>query len=229
MNKLIERLCIGFVAVGIAVGLYFNIANGAPDATIRTNPTNSQLIWEDSVRIKGTETKIMKAMWQDGYAQKAVLIEARDDSTAGWKSDSGAVRLSVLQVFPFTSVTGRQYFAALNSRANPDSTTKLGSSVFNLFDSLDIKAMDTSGVYLRSYYNSSTYGGTGVVPGDSLKTKQTVTAGFGAMTYIAQPYDFSPAVAFKLTGLASNLSRGVGSMWKIRVYGLKGNKVTQGN
>lgn len=232
MIKLKVAASIFFVALMILVVFMTREASTAPDAVVRGNPINSQLIWEDSTRIDSTETKIMKAVWQDGYAQKAILIEARDDSTAGLISDSACVRISVLQLFPFNGLTGNtigQFFVALNSRANPDSTTKMGSSVFNLFDSLNILSMDTAAVYKRGQTTGATFGGTGWMPNDTLKTLQTVAKGYGAFAYTALPFDFSPAIAFKLKGCASNHKGGVGSMWKIRVYGLKGNKVNQGN
>jgi hypothetical protein len=189
---------------------------------------NSFVIWDDSTRLDSTSTVIMKAVWQDNFANKAILIECRDDSAANYAGDSACAKIGVLQLFPFTASSGVQYFAALNSRANPDSTTKYGSSVFNLFDSLDIHAMDTGAAYTRNKISAAISGGAGgYYPGDSLLVKTVNTK--RAFAYIALPFDFSPAFAIKLTGLASNCKRGPGSMWKIRVFGLRGSMVRAGN
>jgi hypothetical protein len=189
----------------------------------QTTRANSNLIFEDSAYVLGTATKTMRVCWQDGWANKAILIEANDTSNVGLTSDSAAVRVTAYQVFPFTSASGyKDLFCALNSRANPDSTTKYGSSVFNLFDSLDIKSMDTASVYLRNRVTLTMTGGApGTAAGDSLKTLQTPAAGYGAFAYTALPFDFSPAFVLKLKGLEAN-KKGKPSFWRVRVYALRG-------
>ena len=191
---------------------------GAPAQ--RSTMLNSNIIFDDSTYVLGTATVAMKVCWQDNWANKAILIEARDTSATGFATDSAAVRVTAYQVFPFTSSPGKEVFAALNSRANPDSTTKYGSSVFNLFDSLDILSMDTACVYLRNRSTLTMTGGApGTSAGDSLKTLQTT--GYGAFAYIALPFDFSPAFVLKLSGRASN-RKAKPTKWHVRVYALRG-------
>jgi hypothetical protein len=193
----------------------------------RPLPASSFIVYCDSLRLDSTETKYLRAVWQEGYANKALLVECRDDSSAGFANDSAAAEVRVEQLFPLTRGS-TDCFVTLASRANPDSTTKYGSSVFRLWDSLDIKSMDTACVYARNrVQNPITGGAGGFYPGDSLKTLQTT--GHGAFAYTALPYDFSPAVAFKVRGCRSNKKGGVGSVWVFRVYALKGEVVKVAN
>lgn len=204
------------------------VAVFAQTPNYRPHPTNAMLFWEDSARVDGTDAVTFKAVWQDEIANKVLLVECRDDSSSGFASDSACVRVTAYQVFPMAGAQNSDLFVMLNSRANPDSTTKYGSSVFNLFDSLNIKSMDTACVWKRNYVlSSNTWGSKGPYPGDSLKTLQT--SGYGAFAYTALPVDFSPAYTIKLTGLAPNAKRGAGSMWKLRIYGLRGVMTKAGN
>jgi hypothetical protein len=193
-------------------------------AVRNNNPLNSFIVWEDSVRVDSTETKRMTAAWIDNGAQLALVVEARDDSSAGFADDSASVAMSVYQVWPVTKGDSR-YFVRLPSRAHPDSTTVLfdGGADFRLWDSLHIADMDTAAVYLRN-----TVSGGGVLNrqadwGDSLKTLQTT--GWGAFAYRTWSPDYSSALEFELTGNAANKIGGVGSMWKLRLYQLRGEKV----
>lgn len=193
----------------------------------RPLPASSFEIYRDSIRLDSTETKFLRAIWQEGYANKALLVECRDDSSAGYANDSACARISVMQLFPVISGS-TESFVVLNSRADPDSTTKYGSSVFRLWDSLDVKSMDTACVYNRNRVSNPITGGAGgSYPGDSLKT--LLQTGYGAFAYSALPYDFSPAVTFKVSGRLSNKKGGVGSIWIFRVFALKGEVVKVAN
>ena len=186
---------------------------------LRTNPQNSFLFWEDSAQVIGTATATFPVIWQDNMANKAIVIEyVCPDSS--YSDDSAAVKVIAYQAFPAT-FWRRDGFIVLNSRANPDSnSTKFGSSVFTLFDSLDVHQMDTACVYKRNLvYSAQTFGSQGSRVGDSLSALFTVTP--GAFAYTALPFDFSPAIVLKLKGLATNKKSAYGT-WHVRVYGLKG-------
>ena len=199
---------------------------GAPPQ--RITMLNSNIIFDDSTYVTGTATVAMKVCWQDVWSNKAILIEARDTLATDFAHDSAAVKVTVYQVFPFTAPRyGNDEFAVLNSRANPDSTTKYGSSSFTLWDSLDIHQMDTACVYARNRLVLTMTGGApGTSAGDSLKTLQTT--GYGAFAYTALPLDFSPAFVLKLKGLSTNRT-GKATKWHVRVYALRGipQKVSQ--
>lgn len=195
-------------------------------------PYNSHVIFEDSVWIDSTEVKTMEVFWQDNYAQKAVLVEARDDSSDGFASDSYSVKIEVYQDFPLTNdISGKYnrfpYFVHLPSRAHPDSSTYPYGTDFILFDSLDILDMDTLAVYVRdSIPVTNSYGDTvDWAFGDSLKTAQE--SGFGAFAYQCVSFDYTPGLSFKITGLTRNRIAGVGTLTRIRMYGLDG-AVTKG-
>jgi len=189
-------------------------------------PVNSMIVWEDSTRVDSTETKRMVASWPDNGAQMTLLVELRDDSAAGFAADSACVSIKLYQLFTMTK-NGLKYFARLNSKAHPDSTTSSfsGSSSFSFGDSINVRALDTACVYLRNYK-----AGGGVLNeadrwGDSLKTLQGNTAGFGGFAYYDFAPSYSPAIEFELTGKASNRKKGVGSIVKLRLYQLIGTKV----
>lgn len=185
----------------------------------RPNPENSYMYWQDSCTVTGTAAVTLRAAWQDNVGNKAIVIQYVSDDSL-YANDSAAVSVTAYQVFPATFGT-TDAFIRLNSRANPDSTSKLGSSVFTLFDNLSIATMDTACVYSRNkVLNNQTWGSKGIYPGDSLKTLFTVTP--GAFAYTALPFDFSPAIALKLTGLAGNRKGAAQGKWYVRIYGLKG-------
>lgn len=186
------------------------------------NMRNTDIIFEDSTRVDSTETVAMMAFGIDHGADFTVLIEARDDSSAGFSADSASVSMKVYQVWP-VAVEDEFYFVRLESRAHPDSTTSLlsGGPSFTLFDSLDILEMDTASGYFRDYVGN-TAGNRDEARhyGDSLVTLDTLS-NFGAMAYTTFVPDVSPALQFEFTGTSGNKVEGVGSMWKVRVYQLK--------
>jgi len=224
-----ESMKKGLLTMAAMAAMAYGQANQG--INVRPNPMNSFMIFEDSIRVSGTGTYISKAIWQDNFSNKAVTIEVRDDSSkTNFSGDSACVRVSALQVFPFTTAGGIDRFIVLNSRANPDSTTKYGSSVFNLWDSLDIHQMDTAATYTRNKITQNIYGGAGgFYPGDSIIAANNVHNFYRGYAYTSLAFDFSPAFALKLTGCATNRKAGSGVMYKIRVYGLRGNVVRTAN
>jgi hypothetical protein len=185
--------------------------------SIGGNSPNSFMFWNDSCRIDSTETKYLRVLANDAYANKTLLIEARDDSSAGFASDSACVKIEIVQVWPINR-GNIEYFVELNSRAHPDSSYP-GGSDYVLFDSLDILSMDTVCVYKRNRVTITNPSGNSSYAGDSLKTLQT--SGFGAFVYTCLPPDASPAGVFKFTGTSKNEKRGAGSFWRIRGYQIK--------
>lgn len=191
-------------------------------------PLNTFIVWQDSILVDSTETKYTTAAWVDNGAQKALLIEARNDSGAGIGIDSACVDISLMQVFPFNRRTGNQYFVTLNSRANPDSTSGIGNSgAYMLFDSLHINSMDSTCLWARNKapYKDPNGITSGYLYGDTLKTlmKTKINGGndstaISAFTYCRLVPDFTPAIAFKVKGCASNGVRGVGSKWIFRIF-----------
>lgn len=194
------------------------------------DPFASYLVFEDSLRLDSTESKFMKVVYQDNGGNKTIVFEARDDSSAGFTSDSAAAKIEVFQVFPIAKLGqnkmgGAPYFLRLKSHAHPDSSTYPFGSQFVLFDSLEAKTMmDSAAVYARDIESDTTaIWRVSKSYGDSLKTLQT--SGFGAFTYSSVPFDYSPGFVLKFTGKASNKGTGVGSIWKVRVYQLAGTSV----
>jgi len=196
-------------------------------------PYNTQIFFEDSLRIDSTETKFSEAFWQDNGLWKCFLIEARDDTNylaGGWSVCTSAVSIELYQGFPVTNEYGvnartyatgySKYIAALPSKAHPDSTAMHPLS-FVMFDSLVISSMDTAAVYSRNAVIDTNLTGQtmGYHYGDSLKTLQST--GFGAFVYTCLPPDASPAGVFKFTGTSKNEKRGAGSFWRIRGYQIK--------
>ena len=201
--------------------------------------TNTEIVWEDSLRIDSTETKYTTYFELDAGVYKTLLVEGRDDTN--WAADSGwsssctsAVDISWLQVFPVTNEyrTDRdsrivpsgyyKYMCRLPSHAHPDSTT-LHPTEFMVFDSLVIGEMETAAVYLRNSTEDTALAG-GVVDytyGDTLATLQTNGLRFGAFQYSALPADWSPAGCLKVKGTTANEKRGAGSFWRFRVYQMK--------
>lgn len=188
-------------------------------------PQNSMIVWEDSLRLDSTETKRMTAAWTDNGAQLALLVEARNDSTVGLASDSASAQIKLFQLFPVRKGDAH-YFVRLNSRAHPDSTTSLlaGGTDFVLWDSLHVASMDTQSVYLRNKVLGSAKLNRPFEYGDSLKTLQA-TSVFGGFAYKTFAIDYSPAIELEVTGNLANGKRGVGSVWKFRLFQLGGTKV----
>jgi hypothetical protein len=190
-------------------------------------PFNSRVVWEDSVRVDSTASYRLPMFWQDNGGIRTLVIEARNDSTAGFASDSAAVRIEYRQNFPLSKSLPNSgnfpYILSLRSRAHPDSLSSLwrGGSSFLLWDSLAIQSMDSAAVYSRNRVLRA--GTTKYSYGDSLKTLQT--SGFGAFTYLSFLPDYSPGGNLVVTGKANNGKRGVGSVWKFRLYQQIGTSV----
>lgn len=184
-------------------------------------PLNSLVVWEDSARIDSTETKNFTAIWSDNGAQKTLLVESRDDSAVGFSSDSASYRIKLFQLFPVARGGINSYFVKLNSKADPDSTYP-GTS-YQLWDSLDIKSMDTSAAWTRNTVWEKNGSGANQrrTWGDSLTAAGT---GFGAFAYSTLIPDYSPAIQLQVTGLKRNKNTGVGSMIKLRIYQLTETK-----
>jgi len=205
------------------------VAMGAAGRRYSYTPYNSRYVFEDSVFIDSTVTVTMPIFWQDNGEQKFILLEARDDSSTGFASDSFSVKIEARQVFPLNNRIGDYnsfpYAVDLASKAHPDSTGYPYSSDFILFDSLDILDMDTACVYARNLIPATNSAGDTVdwVHGDTLLTLQT--SGFGAFEYVAVPFDYSPGLTLKITGLLRNLKRGTGSFLRVRIGQLMGTNV----
>lgn len=191
------------------------------------NTLNTYVLFDDSTKIVGTETKYLKAFPQDLTSAMSLLIEARDD-TAGYANDSISLRISLEQVFPYTK-RSVDYYVSIPSRSNPDSTAWPGSSSFKLFDSLTIAQMCTTCVYSRNKVGLSTVAGATqkYYYGDSLVTLQT--SGFGAFTYVPiNNLSFSPSSVIKVTGLPNNNKSASGVTVRCIIMGQKG-VVTKAN
>ena len=180
-------------------------------------PSNASMIFEDSARVIGTATAKLPMVWIDNNVCLLLVVSARDDSAAGFANDSACVAVSYKQVFPLFP-NKSEYAVALTS--HPDTVDRLPH--WKVFDSLCIAAMDTAAVYKRNLIKvNDAFGNTmKYIPGDTLKTLQTT--GFGAFAYTQLMPDNSPAIEIRLTGKANNCKRGVGSMWKVRVYTIGG-------
>jgi len=182
---------------------------------------NSNVILDDSMFVDGTAAVWTPAFAVDRGAYLMLTVEARDDSTTGFASDSACVSIELYQLLPDVR-HGKGYFNAFKSKAHPDSTYP-GTDWF-LFDSLDIGMMDTLAAYTRDTTMFKIRQQTETIYGDSLVMADTNDV-YGAQEYIDFAPDYSPALALKVTGKANNLTDGSGSMWKFKVIQMAGEAV----
>lgn len=190
----------------------------------RSTPTPyNTLVWTDTLRIDSTETEYTQIFWQDNGGEKCLLVEGLDTATAGFASDSACVGITLYQVF---NIAGG-VVVKLNSKAHPDSTTYPGSSVWPLWDSLNVATMcDTSAARVMRRnavkYSRLGTGDTAQVYGDDLSSNLT---GYGGFAYIGLAPDASPGISLKVVGKATNAKRGSGSRWVFRLYQINGQPV----
>lgn len=195
------------------------LALAAFAAVSGNNPANTS-VWEDSLRIVGTGSDTTCVIWVDKLAEKVLLIEGNDSTSAGFASDSASVDVRVMQVWPITAKGTNNYFVVLNSHANPDSTSGNGSSSWKIFTALSVPTMDTANVFVRNRVSVDQRS----IPGDSILAKSTLS-NFGAFAYARISPDASPAIAFILTGTAGNKKAAAGSKWRLRLSGVTGSPV----
>jgi hypothetical protein len=189
-------------------------AVAAQPSVSKGDPTNALTTWEDSCRIDSTEGKWLTVPWIDNFTNKALLIEARDDSAAGFAEDSASVSIKLYQAFSITR-DNKKFWAVLPSHAHPDSGYL--SNGWSLYDSLNILDMDTANIYARNADTIKSFSGNvkGLSWGDSILTLQE--SGFGAFRYVSLSPDFSHGLALYIKGNIANARKGVGSMWKFSV------------
>jgi hypothetical protein len=198
--------------------LLYNTAQGAAKTS---PPYNSKIAFIDTIRVDSTNVYYSDIFWQDNGAEKMLLIEADDDSSAGFADDSAAVKIELLQVARFLPNSDR-YVVMLPSHAHPDSTYP--SLNFVLYDSLDIADMDTAAVWSRTAVPTKNLLGdtTGYTYNDVIGSAAT---GYGAFAYAGYTPDYSPGLVLKVTGLTSNKITGVGSRWIFRWIQVDGTKM----
>ena len=185
---------------------------------------NSDYVLVDSLWVDSTASVWTRVFDIDRGSNLTVILESRDDSITGFAADSACVDVELYQAFVLKK-NNVEYFLLKKSHAHPDSTYP--SSKWILWDSLDIRSMDTADVYTRNVsYDSIAGQFIGRVYGDTVKTAAT-TGTFGATIYQSISPDFSTGLAFKLTGQASNQKRGKGSRWIVRALQLGGEVVKQ--
>jgi hypothetical protein len=183
---------------------------------------NSRIAREDVVYIDGTETVYSPIFWQATGGVKSLLLQASDDSTAGFASDSACASVELMQVFD----NGTGNVIVLPSRAHPDSTGWPYGADFMLYDSLDIADMDTASYWSRVALPSQNANDdtVGTYYNDSLNAVGTAP---GAFSYIPIVPDYSPGLVLKFTGKANNSTDGDGSRWIVRWYQENGAPVTE--
>ena len=189
---------------------------------VTRKPYNSHILLTDTVLVDSTEVEYTQIFWQDNGAEKSLLIEAYDDSTVGIASDSASVKIEVYQAFN-RGIKNQGEVVILPSHAHPDSTTYPFGSSFILYDSLEVKEMDSTAVWAKTSVPLLDVRGdtVGLDFQDGLDSLQT--SGFGAFEYTTVgPPDFSPGLVLKITGLSSNLKRGSGSRWIFHWFQVKG-------
>lgn len=166
------------------------------------------LMWDDTLIIDSTESEWTSIYWQDNGATKVLLVQAYDDSAAGFADDSACVGIDAYQVFN----VGNKVAVRIRS-------TGADSSIS---DSLQLASMmDTTVSYLRNVSYKVRLGGDTVwTYNDEWDTLSTDTCAFWYSTLAP---DASPGISFKLTGKASNKIDGDGSKWILRVYQLIGS------
>ena len=182
---------------------------------------NSNVVLDETMYVDATASVWTPAFAIDRGAYLSLLIEAFDDSTAGFASDSACVSIELYQVFPDTR-NGVGYFNVFKSKAHPDSTYP-GTDWF-LFDSLHIADMDTLAAYTRDADSVTIRQEKTVIYGDSLVMADTNVV-YGAQVYIDFAPDFAPALALKVTGKADNLTEGTGSRWRFKIIQMAGEPV----
>jgi hypothetical protein len=206
-----------FIMVTLALFLCRSVI-GAP-GPYTSGPYNTT-VFTDTVILDGTETEYMSMHLQDNGGMKTLIIEARDDSTAGFANDSCCASVELLQ--GFNAGNSRNVFL-FPSRAHPDSTTWPYGSAFSLDDSLHIAEMCTTCAWVRTATPRVAFGDT--VGWNYNQELDSAISGYGALIYYPISPDFSPFLTVKLTGKANNLKRG--SRWVLRVVQEDGIKVSK--
>lgn len=190
----------------------------------RTNTQENQLMYADTIFVDSVNVSYTKVFWQDKGTYKSVLIEAFDDSSAGFASDSISASIELKQVFNL----GPKYFVVMNSRAHPDSTTYPNSTNFMLSDSMYLAKMDTTAKWIRTaIYKTNLLGDTVETNYSDDIATQATTTNRGAYWYQDLAPSYSPGILLKLTGKLQNKCKGPGSRWIIRLFMQEGEPVKQ--
>jgi hypothetical protein len=206
-----------YLAILVAAGLAYA---GGPSTAGYQQPYNSQ-VWIDTVVVSSTNTAYSDVFWQDNGSEKMLVVEAMDTTAAGFAADSACVSIRLQQVAPIG--TSRKDVVVLSSHAHPDSTSYPGSSVFYLWDSLNIRTMmDTTAAWVRHAVPLTNRQGDTVDYTFServLDSTVTATRGYGAFVYTSVPPDYSPGLRLRLTGKACNKkTTAKGSIWILRWF-----------
>jgi len=184
----------------------------------------------DTILVDSLDVEYSEVYWQCENVNWSLLIEAFDDSTAGFASDSACASVELLQVWPYG---GGKHFVVLGSRAHLDSAIYVtASTALMLWDSLHIADMDTAAKWVRSidYYAGANSTDSIAYFIDELDSVETSTHGAFAYTSPANKggeysvYE-SPGIVIKLTGLLNNLKNGSGSRWIITITPTGGQPV----
>jgi hypothetical protein len=173
------------------------------------NRFNQILVSQDTIWIKDTDPKWSNIFWQGEWSYKSVMFSFRDTGIAGFANDSCKYKIELYQVFP--DVNKIQLIRC----ATDDSI---------LYDSLKMSNADTGDCYNRGSITlkNSTGEGFKTVLTDTVKTAATQTHG---RVYKMLSPDYSPAIAFKITGVAGNRKRSVGSQLIISLFAQQGESV----
>jgi len=171
--------------------------------------SNSSYAPVDSFAIDSADVVYSRAFALDNGTYKTLMVEMRDDSSAGFASDRGAVSIEFMQLLPVDR-NNNKYFSVLRSKADTTNGSYPAGGAYMLFDSLDIVDMDTASMRYRDVVIDSAWNKPrGKMYGDSILVVDT-TGNFGAVDYISFTPDFTPTGCFRVTGLKGSLAAGDG-------------------
>lgn len=187
--------------------------------------SNSRLAQSDTLYVDSTESEYTPCFAGAPYNYKVLLLSAADTNRAGFASDSAAVKIELKQVFPL----GTKYYAVMKSHAYPDSTDYPYADSVLLYDSLDIKAMDTTAKWARTpvYVRGANSNDTVNISYSTVLSSRAAAENREALEYRVLQPDYSPGYILKLTGKLTNAKAGAGSRWIVNWYVEEGQPVYQ--